>query len=193
MVVRLLTLGVLLHGCTCGFDPVPECRGQACDGGRPLDGGASTDAGAVTDGGCSRCVPGPVHWGQNGGNAAYYDESELSACHHYLHRRTTISPTQSVTTCDAETDACAAQSIAEALATAQVQTALANQTLFGGDPRPSDGQVFEVSVEDGGLFDVGYCTSGDCGVNGSLKLLVDALKALEADELAREPCKSTFR
>jgi hypothetical protein len=100
-------------------------------------------------------------------------------------------------TCTTE-PGCPAAIIAEinrALQTSAVQSALAAHTLFGVDSRPSDGQVFRVSIGSGYL-DVGTeCPppSSSCRpVLPEVQALVNALQVLDVQELRKPACTAVL-
>ena len=85
--------------------------------------------------------------------------------------------------------------INRAVASPVVQAALAAHTVFGMDTRFLDGQVFRVSLGSD-YVDVGtQCdpVSSVCrAVPPGVQALVDALEALDAQELSKPECVSAF-
>jgi hypothetical protein len=182
---RLLSMILLLaSGCDCGFHAVADC-GTACDGG--------SDAG-VPDAGppCTGCITGSVGWGYNGGLVVFEDSSSLSACRTYVHHRVIYNP-MGMQGCEADLEQCPGVNVARLAALLEdpiVTSALKSHTLFGTDPRPTDGALFEIST-DAGTLDVGWCASSQC-LPDPVKELQDLLVTLDRNQLSVEPCKSNI-
>lgn len=178
--------------------------GMGGSGGHPSSGGTATDAGVPdaspppSDAGCedyARLYV--VSWGYNGGLVAYQDTSSLNTPRVYTHMRDHFMNAMPET-CKTEVAGCPSTLIAEINAGFQstaVKDALKAHTVFGVDSRPVDGQVFRISV---GMdfLDVGSpCSAGSSGcvaIPAAVAALVDALRALDAQELAKKACTDVF-
>jgi hypothetical protein len=139
-------------------------------------------------------------WGNDGGRVAYRDSSVLD-CVTYRHVREDFSsPSGAPLRCELEL-ACSAASrvsvggVMQALAHADVTAAFARApVLYGQDMRPVDGQVF-VLTRAGRSVTVGTDCSGGSGcepIPAGVKALQQLLRALDEEQLAKEPCASVF-
>jgi len=165
-----------------------------------VDASTSSDASPVVfDASDCNCVPLAIRWGNNGGNARYTEESEVSPCKTYTRARDNGGNALPIT-CKQDLLACGSNSIGigdltGALRNADVQQALRSApVLYGTDPRPVDGTVLRVVIASA-VVDVG----GPCGGGGACKpippgvaALAQVLSLLDKQELAKPPCSTTF-
>ena len=170
----------------------------ACGGG----GGLATDADTREDGGgdpCTACIGETLRWERDGGFVAYRSSSEVEACRDYAHTRTP-STGGAATSCSnsvpCEGDAITIGDLDAALAHADVVAAFAAAPiLYGFDPRPVDGQLFQITLGDR-TVGVGSACTGGGGPCEEIPAGVEALRALlttlEAERLAEEDCATTF-
>lgn len=173
-------------------------------GGRPSTGGIPNDAGGPDgsspfDGGCaSYSTLYTFSWGYNGGLVAYVDTSRLDTPTVYTHSRDQVRNGMGTIMCQTQVAGCPSPLLAEinaGLESTVVMNALRAHTVYGVDSRPVDGSVFRVTVGND-YVDVG----GPCGGSGTgciaippvVQQLVDALKAVDAQELAKKACVDVF-
>jgi hypothetical protein len=168
---------------------VPVCtNGQCAFGARDSNGPAA----------CPGCLGETIEWGPSGGLVRYTDLSKLEPCVHYTHTRTERATMQS-TPLACETDLMACNStgsvgaVETAFSHADVQRALAgpSEVLYGSDPRPLDGQVFEIMVGSH-VIDVGGACNGQAGcmaIPAGIQALVDELNAVDQAMLTTSQCK----
>jgi hypothetical protein len=155
---------------------------------------------AVDDGGC-HCLGVDLRFGAKGGNGPQDDTSTLTPCATFAHQRDYRFPAQTSVSCVQQLDTCDSRNIgpdaiASALANPDVRVAIAlAPILYGYDPRPLDGTVYEIQVGTA-IIDVGEECIGrtDCPVSipPSLRALVNLLTNLDAQELARGQCKDVY-
>jgi hypothetical protein len=148
------------------------------------------------------CLSAELAWGPNGGLVAYQDRSTIYPCKTYTHERTTFRVDEPSTTgCKAELPPCGVDALGigdvnAALANKDVQAALkAAPVLYGRDLRPVDGTVFRISLG-GKTIDVGSpCSAArDCrAIPAGVAALVEVLRALDKQELAKPACSSVFQ
>jgi hypothetical protein len=152
----------------------------------------------AVDAGCG-CVP-DIKWGPNGGLVAYQDGSSIAACFDYKHERVSYRVDAGNPSCHETLLGCGSglrsgHDIVAFLDLPDVKQAIAAmKVVYGIDTRPSDGSVFRIEVG-GAIIDVGSpCTAtGGCTpIPGGVSMLVDELRAIDAQELLAEPCKTTF-
>ncbi len=132
-------------------------------GGGGTGGSASAEqAGAAPVAGAPNCtcVDAELGWWRDGGLVAYHSQSRVSSCASY-----TFNGPNPTTFCSSTLDGCGARlgvdDLNVALARPGVQAALvAAPVLYGGDPRPIDGQVAHIEV-DGKVIEVGSPCDSD--------------------------------
>ncbi len=155
----------------------------------PVDGGTCVDCFVLYD----------LHWGMDGGNAPYVDTSRLAPCHSYTRQRSGSGRVDAgAAMCMAQVAGCPAGTITDIddlMGDPDVTRSLQAHLLYGGDPRPVDGQVFRFGVGND-YVDVGSpCGVGAAGcvdAPASVAQLVELLREIDRVELAAEPCKSVF-
>jgi hypothetical protein len=127
---------------------------------------------------------------------SYVDTSYLDTPRQYRHERDNLGNALPVT-CKTEVAGCPSlliDRISGALTNPEAQSAFASHTVFGVDKRPSDGQVFRITVGSG------YVEVGDscdailpkCYIPSWAYDLVNLLKQLDAQELAKKACTDVF-
>jgi hypothetical protein len=134
----------------------------------------------------------------DGGLVAYVDTSRLGPCRSYTRERSSGAVEMPSKMCTADVPACPARTIENIdrlIGDPVVTMSLQSHALYGGDPRPADGQVFRFGVGND-FVDVGPpCGAGASGcaaIPAAVGQLVELLQGLDRDELASEPCKSVF-
>jgi hypothetical protein len=162
--------------------------------------GGSSGAGGTDPSDCSTCVTSVFSWGYSGGNVRYTDLSALSPCGTYTHGRMSSDPSvepiqcQNALPCDGAS-VITAGDVAKAIADADVQKAIMQPILYGTDPRPSDGAVYQFRF----LYntvEVGEPCNGQAGckeIPAGVQTFVDLLKALDTQQLATAPCDASFK
>jgi hypothetical protein len=129
----------------------------------------------------------------DGGFVAYADTSRLTPCRSYRHERDLFTNAAPLS-CTSEIAGCpsrAVDAVERELRGAEFQAALQNHALFGGDPRPVDGQVFRISIGSD-FVDVGPPCTGCPEIPPAIQALVDLLQGIDEVELAKEACSSVF-
>jgi hypothetical protein len=199
-----------------GADGAPALRGDAAapsqaaaDAGSVADAGAVAEVGAPRDAiACEYCFSHQLTWGYTGGYDAFVASSALEGCLLYKYSRTPTGTDPMAQTCSTDLSTCTGSSIStrdvdDALANPDVVAALAGNTLlYGSDPRPCDGNVLDIHVDDAGVQVGGDCVpdaGAGCGLSGSctpvapgLRALATLLTQLDEQELAIPPCSTTF-
>ncbi|MEO8800714.1 MAG: hypothetical protein ABI551_22680, partial [Polyangiaceae bacterium] len=152
------------------------------------------------------CLSGEVNWGPNGGLVSAVDSSSVSSCTAYVHSRSESGSGSQLSCTGTLETACSASTIgaaelAAALSNSDVATAFANSAttkVYGGDSRPCDGSVLQVTYG-GKTIDIGSDVCQNCGgptdctaVPKGLRALATALQNLDTQELATPSCKSVF-
>jgi hypothetical protein len=140
-----------------------------------------------------------VTWGPNGGRVAYVDSSTLSPCRTFEHQRTSSGGT-TISACVQELAVvCAgvigAADVDHALAHPDVAAAIAAApVVYGDDPRAFDGSLLRLLFAGNVVVDVGTrCTTTTCTpIPAGIEALAALLRALTAQELARETCRAAF-
>ena len=165
------------------------------------DGGNPSDA-TVTDRSTDDCgcIVDRITWGSNGGHVAYFETSSLSPCKTFSHQRESVLTNPPTLMCMQELTACAtsitATQIAGALAHPEVKAAIAAApVLYGRDTRPLDGAVFRMQIGSA-MVEVGLPCAGTTGctpIPPGVDTLATLLRDLTTQELARPPCRETFR
>lgn len=188
----------------CGGSTTTDTTDSGADGTSEAAAETSTDSANDTatdspgdsgDGGCV-CLAASLSWGSDGGEVAFVDRSTLSSCHDYARTRTNSGSTTPSLTCaqalrDCPGDAVDADmasttsDVNGALADADVQAALAKApVLYGSDPRPVDGAVFQVMVG-GKKIEVGGACGGASGcteVPAGVAHLRDVLQEIDKEK-----------
>ena len=144
-----------------------------------VDASTPSDSGPVIyDASDCNCLPVSLHWGNNGGNARYVEDSAVAPCKTYSRMRDYMANAPP-TTCKQELLACGSNSIGigdltGALRNADVQQAVRSApVLYGGDPRPVDGTVLRVTIG-GAVIDIGT----PCAGGGACKAIPPGVAAL---------------
>jgi hypothetical protein len=164
---------------------------------------------ASVDGAPAMCfLDATYRYGYDGGRIAWRDTVILSPPTSFLllHQPVTTMPPDMqcmplLPMCDGP--AIDLADVMAALADPEVQQVLirskgaATLPLYGVDPRPSDGQIFQLTTDLGGGFLVGTpCPPGPgtfcVGIPEGLARLVSVLDALERQQLADPTCASLF-
>jgi hypothetical protein len=129
---------------------------------------------------------------------AWIETSRLGPCASYSHERSPVFTDPASLSCNATISMCPGSPLAqivEAMSTTAFQKALAAHTLYGGDPRPVDGQVFRIGIGND-FIDVGPNCEADpssCpNMPEPIARLVELLRDLDTAMLAAEPCKGVF-
>lgn len=158
---------------------------------------------ATADAPCVATIPGEVRFGLDGGLVAFTDTFTLRAPAVFAASRSSGGAVSAM--CETTLPGC---NTAEQVDVGEVTAALAardvtaafgfargmpsREVLYGGDPRPMDGQVFSIEI-DGARVLVGT-TCRDGGGTGCMAIptgvqrLVDVLTALRDQELFRTAC-----
>jgi hypothetical protein len=129
---------------------------------------------------------------------AWTEQSTIAMCTHYRHSRTSSAGSPALECEDVlrcVSRGTTAPDVGRAFADADVSAALAEKkVLFGSDPRPVDGQVFQIKRGDS-VIEVG----GDCSgapacktTPQGVRTLVELLRGLDTQELALAVCAGTF-
>lgn len=188
MLTRIPAALLALVIVSCGSRTIEKSTNPA--GGTGGSGGGTADAGA-----CG-CVEKHIEWGLTGGFVPFNDVSSLDACAVFLHRRPTKPPmascTQDIVEC---TGLVSPRELTAAMADPDVQAAIAAAPiLYGGDSRPSDGQVFTMQLGDATVEVGSPCENfPDCRpIPGGVQQLATLLGTMTKQQLSREPCKSQF-
>jgi hypothetical protein len=185
--------------------PIPALRCFALSSALALVACDAADDQADGDGGaeCAPCIDPELHWGQDGGFVAYTDASELSWCNTYRHTREPAGdPGQTSLACERSVPCTGSglhgiSDVLRALSDPDVQQAVAqHEVLYGVDSRPVDGTVVRIRIGSS-VIDVGSpCpTSGGRGcdpIPTGVSALADLLRAIDAEQLALEPCSGMF-
>jgi hypothetical protein len=170
--------------------------GTAGNGG---DSGAGGTGGKISSdaSGCG-CVTGHVGWGMDGGLVLYTEASALETCSVFTHQRAPRAPDPPAISCKQDIGDCtgvvSAGDVTRAIANADVQAAIAvAPILYGEDPRPYDGQVVHIQIGSA-IIEVGVaCRVAGCkSVPAGVQNLVTLLQTVTMQQLAREPCRSSF-
>lgn len=194
--------------CTLLFCSAPDA-GLAPDG--SVDQGADQSVDRASDLAVDQASDGATcdfassyEYGWVGGYRAYAERSFLSPGNQYRHTRTGFPVGASASLmCAPALPACGGQDVITAydlevrdLPLADVQGALAQATppLYGLDPRPFDGAVFELERADGRGFLVGSpCPAGAApgctGIPAGIARLKQRLIDLDTQQLARPGCE----
>jgi hypothetical protein len=137
-------------------------------------------------------------WGFNGGLVAYVDTSKLDTPHLYTHSRDQVRNGTMSVMCQTEVAGCPSTLLARINAGVEstvVMNALRAHTVYGVDSRPVDGSVFRITIGSD-YIDVGSpCGGGGAGciaIPAVVQQLVDDLKAVDAQELAKKACVDVF-
>jgi hypothetical protein len=185
--------------CSCGEGGVLMCTARACP---ELDAALVTDTGPVS---CT--LSSNLTFGHDGGMVIYQDRNRLTASTFTITRtymRGMGADGATVSTCSPKLPACGAAGVVSVatinadLADPDVQaafkTALADGTLYGSDPRPADGTVYSIALDDGRTLLVGgQCASpamSSCRtIPAGLVRLTEDLMSLAAAMAADPACK----
>jgi hypothetical protein len=173
------------NSCACTIDGQIACTDRYC----PPDAGA-----------CAFDTT--YRYGQTGGLVAYEDVATLAPPTSYRYERTSRITDPASSACAPTLPACGVvdlyspADIMRAIADPDVQTALAMATppIYGGDPRPVDGTIFQFLRADGhGFLAGGVCSGaplpGNCvDVPAGIARLVNALQALDQQQLQDPSC-----
>jgi hypothetical protein len=162
-------------------------------------GGSAGSSGAATgDSGICGCVTGHVGWGWDGGRVAYRDTSALEVCNLFVHQRAPIVTDPPTLACEQQMTDCAGAigpgDVVRSIAHDDVRAAIsAAPVLYGEDPRAYDGQMLRIQIGSA-IIEVGHpCREAVCKpIPAGVDALARQLPLLTKQELAREPCRSTF-
>jgi hypothetical protein len=181
--------------CTCLAGGGVACTEIACP---PRDGG-SPDL-ATCD------FSARYSYGAIGGNATFVYRTELAPGNKYTRTRTSLRAPQPALTCSPAMPPCGAQDAISAydievhdLPRPDVQAALAEAQppLYGYDPRPLDGTVFELKRADGRGFLVGDTCDGrpaPCrAIPAGIAQLTKRLRDLDTQQMAKPECAALNR
>jgi hypothetical protein len=184
--------GVPAAGANAGGTPAGGSSAGGSSAGGSTAGAAAAGAASVA---CD-CVAADLRWRRDGGLVAQVEASSVSSCNSFRHESGPAgkSPTE---VCDSLLVGCGNSigvgDLNASLNNADVQAALqAAPVLYGGDPRPVDGQVEHLEIG-GKVIEVG----GACGQNGGsgclpipdgVAGLVAVLRALEMQQKPRGNC-----
>ena len=187
--------------CTCTSNGI-ACTAMACfhDGGPDLPGSADANPGCA--------LSANLTFGYDGGNAIYFDVNRLTSTSFTITRTYARgSPDTLTASCSPSLPVCGT---AGAVTVATINADLANSDvqgvwalpqnpvpLFGTDPRPVDGAVYSIALDDGRKVLVGgQCASptmSSCRyIPAGLLQLTEDLKTLAAAMVADPTCKSAF-
>jgi hypothetical protein len=171
--------------------------------GRPSTGGAPNDAGgpdgsSAPDSGCVDYSNLYVFtWGSNGGLVAYVDTSKLDTPNVYTHSRDQLRNGAPLM-CQTRVAGCPSPLLAEinaGLESSVVMDAIRAHTVYGVDSRPVDGTVFRITIGSDYVDVGGPCAGAGTGciaIPAVVQTLVNNLKALDAQELAKKACTDVF-
>lgn len=161
---------------------------------------------ATSDVPCAPMLSTTVVFGLNGGKVAFTDRFTLAPPLSFRAERHSGSPSGMVTAmCTTTLPGCNTADMVDvgelnaAVAARDVQTALGfargmpmMEALYGYDPRPVDGTVFEINIDGARLFVGAPCRAGmmtGClAVPVGVQRLVDVLTALRDQEVQRSAC-----
>jgi hypothetical protein len=174
--------------------------GDAGSGGKPGSAaGSGDDAGAPA---CAPCIDGSISWGNIGGFVAFTEESTLDACNAYQHTRSSAAGGATpMLHCQRPLPCMGSglhgvSDVLQALQHADVQaTAGKGTVLFGSDPRPVDGTVFEIVLGRSTTIDVGgaCASSASCkAIPAGITALADLLRSIDDEQLHLDPCRALF-
>jgi hypothetical protein len=168
-------------------------------------GGTSRDAGKADSGDSGStcgCISYAISWGRIGGMVAYSERSTLDTCFKYTHRRDTYINSEPSLFCEQEEPLCddgtaiGGEQVTTAIQNTDVQSALSKgNILYGSDPRPVDGVVFEIKVGEDTIIVGSNCATTGTGclpIPKGVQNLADLLKKLDKEQLAKPPCNKTF-
>jgi hypothetical protein len=169
-------------------------------------GSAGTAAGSGDDAGappCAPCIESSVSWGDIGGLVLFSERSTLDACNVFQHTRSPAGHgTGTMLACERSLPCMGSglhgvSDVSLALQNADVQAALAKgHVLFGSDPRPDDGSVFEIVARAGTSIAVGDACSGSASctaIPAGVNALANLLRAIDSEQLSLDPCRSMFQ
>jgi hypothetical protein len=166
----------------------------------PAAGSGDDDAGVPP---CAPCMESSVSWGDIGGLVLFSERSTLGACNVFQHTRSPAGHgTGTMLACERSLPCMGSglhgvSDISLALQNADVQAALAKgHVLFGSDPRPDDGSVFEIVARDGTSIAVGDACSGSASctaIPAGVNALANLLRAIDSEQLSLDPCRSMFQ
>jgi hypothetical protein len=170
---------------------------------------------ACAGGTCSLCTgacafDATYRYGFTGGHVAFVDEVTLAPPASYEHRRSPVTTMPADITCAPPPPACGGPAIdvgdiMAALADADVQEAFTRvvgsgfATFYGDDPRPSDGQAFQVTNDGrpgfliGGPCPTGSTSSSCLEIPGGLARLKSLLMAFDQQQLQSDPTCAPLR
>jgi hypothetical protein len=143
----------------------------------------------------------PLRWRWIGGfGGSQTLTSYLTACNSYQHLLEVVGADDQLGSpqCATTVEGCPSRDLAVLNATLQdpaVQAGLQAHTAFGGDPRPVDGQVREISLGNDSLVvgqPCGLADSTCIAIPPAVDSLVAQLRALDALELSKQSCASVF-
>jgi hypothetical protein len=133
----------------------------------------------------------------------FNERSTLDACNVFEHTRSPAgNGTGTVLACERSLPCMGSglhgvSDVLLALQHADVQAALAKgQVLFGSDPRPDDGSVFEIVARAGTSIEVGDACSGSAScaaIPAGVNALANLLRAIDSEQLSLDPCRSMFQ
>jgi hypothetical protein len=185
--------------CSCGNNGMMMCTARAC----PV-----VDAAPATDTGSPSCaLSSNLTFGYSGGMVISQDVNKLTATTFTITRsylRTTAADGAASTACFPKLPACGAAGVvsvatinadlADADAQAAFNAAQPSGTLYGSDPRPVDGTVYSIALDDGRTLLVGtQCASpamSSCRyIPAGLVRLAEDLMSLATAMVADPACK----
>jgi hypothetical protein len=166
---------------------------------------AGTAAGSGDDAGtpaCAPCIDGNVSWGNIGGLVAFSERGTIEACNTYQHTRSSAGGSATpMLHCQRRLPCMGSglhgvSDVLQALQNADVQAAAGKGTvLFGSDPRPVDGTVFEIVLAPNTTIEVGgaCASSASCtAIPAGITALAGLLRAIDDEQLHLDPCRTMF-
>jgi hypothetical protein len=145
-----------------------------------------------------------LRWSHTGGNQQRVPVSELSNCNSYHHERRLARADDPLgpplAECTAAVDGCSSLLLARldaSLRDPEIQAALTQHTVFGRDPRPTDGNILEVTVGALGdsLFVGDECVDTKSGcilIPSAIASFASQLQELDVIQVSNEPCATAF-
>jgi hypothetical protein len=150
------------------------------------------------DSGTCGCIAGHVGWRWDGGLGLYNETSALEICNLFLHQRVPVAPSPPALSCEHILVDCSGAigpgDVTRSIAHADVRAAIAAApVLYGEDPRAYDGQMLRIQIRSA-VIEVGPpCRNAGCWpIPAGVDALAQQLVSLTKQELAREPCSTTF-
>lgn len=177
-----------------GEDSGADPDAGSSDAGAPVDAAPAADAAT-----CDTCLDSALRWTFVGGRSSQQASSLVTPCAAYQYTLTFL-PDGSSRSCSNEVPCSSSGQVAmprlrAALDDPVVAAAFAGAPmLYGRDPRPMDGQVFEIEL--GGrtitLGDACAGASGCTAIPAELDTLRTLLRTLEGERLGHVDCRVAF-